>query len=111
MLHCQSAGGSRFALDGSSSASESSTSSSSSLSQQAADELSDDEAALLCSMLDAPTLDKLTKHDVLLLWQAAEAEWSARVRSLRKQRDFLHLRYQHAKDVALPRTPPPPVEF
>lgn len=98
-----------------SSSSESSMSSASSLSQpDDAGPPSDDEGTLLCSMVDQATLNKLTKQDVLLLWQAAEAEWLAKVRSLRKQRDILQLRYQHAKD-ALPRTPttppPPPMEF
>ena len=48
-------------------------------------------------MVDKATLNKLTKEDLLLLWQAAESEWLAKVRALSKQRDILQLRYQHAK--------------
>lgn len=51
----------------------------------------------MCSMVDKATLNKLTKEDLLLLWQAAESEWLAKVRALSKQRDILQLRYQHAK--------------
>lgn len=67
----------------------------------------DDNSALLCSMVDRATLNKLTKDDLLLLWQAAETEWLAKVRALRKQRDILQLRYQHAKSEVTPSTPPP----
>jgi hypothetical protein len=51
-------------------------------------------------MVDRATLNKLTKEDLLLLWQAAESEWLGKVRALRKQRDILQLRYQHAKVTA-----------
>lgn len=72
----------------------------------------EDNSSLLCSMVDKATLNKLTKEDLLLLWQAAESEWLAKVRALRKQRDILQLRYQHAKAVSQvanqPPTPPPP---
>ncbi len=81
---------------------------------------SEDSSTLLCSMVDKATLNKLTKEDLLLLWQAAESEWLAKVRALRKQRDILQLRYQHAKVTSqvqpaaqpappyqLPPTPPP----
>jgi hypothetical protein len=54
-------------------------------------------SSLMCSMVDKATLNKLTKEDLLLLWQAAESEWLAKVRALSKQRDILQLRYQHAK--------------
>lgn len=58
-------------------------------------------------MVDRATLNKLTKEDLLLLWQAAESEWLAKVRALRKQRDILQLRYQHAKaEILLPLPPP-----
>lgn len=86
----------------------SSSNSSDSLSQAGVEEAmatnSDDEtSSLLTSMVDRATLSKLTKEDVLLLWQAAESEWLAKVRALRKQRDILQLRYQHAKsEVVLP---------
>ena len=80
---------------------ESSASVSSSSSDQSVSQLEDgavsDDGSLLCSMVDKATLNKLTKEDLLLLWQAAESEWLAKVRALRKQRDILQLRYQHAK--------------
>uniref|UniRef100_A0A0P6GYG2 Glutamate receptor ionotropic, NMDA 3A n=1 Tax=Daphnia magna TaxID=35525 RepID=A0A0P6GYG2_9CRUS len=76
---------------------------------------SEDNSSLLCSMVDKATLNKLTKEDLLLLWQAAESDWLAKVRALRKQRDILQLRYQHAKAVSqvanpyqAPPTPPLP---
>jgi hypothetical protein len=53
-------------------------------------------------MVDRATLNKLTKEDLLLLWQAAESEWLVKVRSLAKQRDILQLRYQHARGSAPP---------
>lgn len=87
--------------------SSSSTSSSESLSHEPEDPTaigSDEdytESSILCSMVDEGALHKLTKEDLLLLWQAAEAEWIAKVRALRKQRDILHLRYQHAKSSSL----------
>ena len=59
-------------------------------------------------MVDRATLTKLTKEDLLLLWQAAESEWQAKVRALRKQRDILQLRYQHAKSEAPPPMSSPP---
>lgn len=64
-------------------------------------------SSLLCSMVDRATLNKLTKEDLLLLWQAAESEWLGKVRSLAKQRDILQLRYQHASSLALLLPPPP----
>lgn len=81
--------------------SESSASSSESLSHEDPTAIGSDEdcteSSILCSMVDEGALHKLTKEDLLLLWQAAEVEWLAKVRALRKQRDILHLRYQHAK--------------
>ena len=53
--------------------------------------------SLLSNMVDEGAMHKLTKEDLLLLWQAAESEWQVKVRALRKQRDILQLRYQHAK--------------
>ena len=59
-------------------------------------------------MVDRATLNKLTKEDLLLLWQAAESEWLVKVRSLAKQRDILQLRYQHARGSVSPSFRPPP---
>lgn len=105
----------RFAESSSSSSSSSNHSSDQSLSQLEDGagvgralrwEDSEDSSTLLCSMVDKATLNKLTKEDLLLLWQAAESEWLAKVRALRKQRDILQLRYQHAKATSQVQGPP-----
>lgn len=45
-------------------------------------------------MIDKATLIKLTKEDLLLLWQAAETEWVRKLGKIKNQRDtlLLHLR-------------------
>lgn len=46
-------------------------------------------------MVDRATLIKLTKEDLLLLWQAAETDWGRQLRKTKLQRDLLLMRLKN----------------
>ena len=53
---------------------------------------------LSSAMVDRATLIKLTKEDLLLLWQAAEMEWVRKLGKTKNQRDALLLRLRRSKN-------------